>query len=513
VESSTGEVRSGALDASPRSWVLDLVATAVLTTIAAISAARHSLWRDEVQAWAIAASSHSLGELFDALRFEGHPPVWYLLLTPVTRLTGNPRAMLIVTVISFGAAALVVLRTAPWSRLLSVALLAGYFPLYEFTAIARGYSIGMLLTFGLCAVSWPRRGERRWPALGVVAALLALTSVANACVAAAIVAGSLVDEATRTGRFDWSRLRPRRIWVSVGAAAVAVATLGYLVRPAANVVVPSRDAVSSPISLLGSQIARSLMPAPNVEDAWWASNWMVANVGRWLTAIIGALLLAALLWTLRRSLAAVTTVVVGTALIILIGASTGMVVLHVCGNLVLAVVAGVWCYLASGARAGVARTSNVRAVTWVFGVIVALQVVGTAVALPLAWTTTFSGLQSATAHVRDQRGLPVAAEPESIAGGLAGMLGRPVYIPSSGQEQPFTVWDDVGSYGPRGAPSDAETLVKARAHAGARRSILVLDHPIRLASPTVVPLFSADGAVVPSENYYGYLLLPVPRSR
>jgi len=174
----------------------------------------------------------------------------------------------------------------------------------------------------------------------------------------------------------------------------------------------------------------------------------------------------------------------------------------------------VWCYLGSEARAGVPRGSpNVRAVTWVFGVFLALQVIGTAVAVPMAWSTTFSGLETATSQVRERRELAIAAEPESIAGGLAGMLDRPVYVPSSDQEQLFTVWDDIGSYGPQGAPSDAETMIKARAHANGQPTILVLDHPIRLMSPAVLPLFRADGAVVNSENYYGYLLLPVPGSR
>src|SRR4051794_26464344 len=46
----------------------------------------HSPWRDEAQAWLI-AESKSLPDLL-LLPGEGHPPLWYLLLLPFTRI--NP---------------------------------------------------------------------------------------------------------------------------------------------------------------------------------------------------------------------------------------------------------------------------------------------------------------------------------------------------------------------------------------------------------------------------------------
>ncbi len=506
--------------APARRWGIDLAIAAAFTAVAGVTAARHALWRDEVQAWAIAATSHSPGDLLEALRHEGHPPLWYLVLTPLSRVTSQPRAMLVLTVACFAVTVLVLLRTAPWSRLVSVVLLAGYFPLFEFTVIARSYSLGMLLTFALCAVGWPRSGLRRWPLFAVLATLLALTSLANSCIGGAIVLGALVDEVVRRDGVQWQRLRAPRVWVSMAGAAVTVAVGGYLVRPAADIVIPTRDGNPNPITRAVGQVARSLIPIPNVQRSWWGSSWFVLNLGDWPTGVLGIVILLVVLWTLRRSIAAVVLLVTGAGLILILGATTSQVALHVSGNLVLGIAAATWCYRRAavwaadgapgdlGSRPVAQRRTQMRA----FAVVLALQLAGTVVVLPLSWTDTFSGLQEASASLRQWPRLPVVAEPEATAGGLAGMLDRPVFVPSSGLEQWYTIWDHVGSSDGLPPPDDV-TVARARRFARGRAVALVLDHPIQVRDPGILPLFTADGVVVPSENYFGYLVLPTPVDR
>lgn len=40
----------------------------------------HEPWLDEYQAVQLAVQSPDIGTLFDWLRYEGHPPLWYLIL-------------------------------------------------------------------------------------------------------------------------------------------------------------------------------------------------------------------------------------------------------------------------------------------------------------------------------------------------------------------------------------------------------------------------------------------------
>ena len=54
---------------------------------------RHALWQDEWQAWLLVRGSRSLAELFQNLRYEGHPAFWYLPLYGLSRFTAQPLAM------------------------------------------------------------------------------------------------------------------------------------------------------------------------------------------------------------------------------------------------------------------------------------------------------------------------------------------------------------------------------------------------------------------------------------
>ena len=51
------------------------------------------MWRDELQAFTVAAASNTPLDLFAKLKYEGHPGLWHLLLWVVTRFTTDPVAM------------------------------------------------------------------------------------------------------------------------------------------------------------------------------------------------------------------------------------------------------------------------------------------------------------------------------------------------------------------------------------------------------------------------------------
>ena len=99
-------------------WFANLAIVGGLTSLVVVSVLRHEMWRDEIQAWSIAIGSHSVGDLLHALRYEGHPPLWYLVLMPITRATSDPRMMQVLAIACFVLTAIVVVRLSPWSRLL-----------------------------------------------------------------------------------------------------------------------------------------------------------------------------------------------------------------------------------------------------------------------------------------------------------------------------------------------------------------------------------------------------------
>ena len=74
-----------------RIFTLPNVLTALFLVVCGFFTFEHPLWRDEAQAFLIGRDSHSIGELFWNMRYEGHPPLWHFLIFLLTRVTQRPR--------------------------------------------------------------------------------------------------------------------------------------------------------------------------------------------------------------------------------------------------------------------------------------------------------------------------------------------------------------------------------------------------------------------------------------
>jgi len=124
----------------------------------------HAMWRDEMQAWMIAAASATPLDLWRAMRNEGHPALWHALLWIASCIWNDPRAMRALHLaIGLGLFAVVLART-PFTRLERLLLCAGYYLMFEYTVIARAYGLGMLLILlGITAVAWVLRLTVSWP--------------------------------------------------------------------------------------------------------------------------------------------------------------------------------------------------------------------------------------------------------------------------------------------------------------------------------------------------------------
>src|SRR5919202_3894562 len=53
----------------------------------------HAMWRDELNPWLVARDSNSFVELFQNIKYEGHPGLWYLCLYGLNQFTHNPVIM------------------------------------------------------------------------------------------------------------------------------------------------------------------------------------------------------------------------------------------------------------------------------------------------------------------------------------------------------------------------------------------------------------------------------------
>jgi hypothetical protein len=135
----------------------------------------HEMWRDEIQAWLIARSSHNLIDLYHHIRYEGHPGLWHFLLFLVSRFTGNPVAMQFLHVAIATVIVYLVARFAPFSKIQKFLFSFGYFILYEYGTIARNYNITVLLLIIFCVLLQSRR--KNYILIGLNLFLLAQTNV------------------------------------------------------------------------------------------------------------------------------------------------------------------------------------------------------------------------------------------------------------------------------------------------------------------------------------------------
>lgn len=140
--------------------VPECIALVAYMALLALVMSRHEPWFDEAEAWLMARDLSLADLLFGWLRYEGHLPVWYLLLALPAKL-GVPYewGLKAVEWLCAAAAAAVLLLRSPFPRVVRLALPFTYFLFYQYGVISRCYSV-MMLFLWLAAAAHERRNEK-----------------------------------------------------------------------------------------------------------------------------------------------------------------------------------------------------------------------------------------------------------------------------------------------------------------------------------------------------------------
>ena len=406
--------------------IIWLVWTMVMITVNTA----HEPWRDELQAWAIARSSGQPLQLMVNLRYEGHPPLWYLLLWPVAKVIPGIAGLKLVTILVGSAATWIALRFMPVSIWIRVALLFGYFPLYEYGVINRSYSVAWL-----CVVLslWlaHRAHTPKW--------LMAVALGALACTTGLAVPLAFATALALWGGQRWAspgrRADRRMIW-GFGAALSAVVLYG---------VVENRTRLWTIWSAFSAPLAAAAPISRRTHHFW--GNLLVNRLAGG-GAILGIALGIVIARLLRKSVSARTVWVVSTLGFFVVMAESGRSVApRFAGIVWMGAIAAVWFAAAERRRIPEADRQPIK-----FGVKVACVLVLAGSVWAAAWagwvdyTTTFSGGRTAADWITEHANGPVvilcgstAAECSSVSIGL----NVPAY--SFADADPFTFVD----YGPK----------------------------------------------------------------
>jgi hypothetical protein len=150
----------------------------------------HEPWLDEAQAWLIARDAGLL-RLLTLTNYEGSPALWHLLLMPFAKAGLPYRCESLVHVIIATAAVAVFMLRAPLPRPTKVLFIFSYYIAYEYSILARSYSLGILLMFLVASVHEQRfRHPLRY---GTLVLLLANANLFSLFVATGLMLRFLVE--------------------------------------------------------------------------------------------------------------------------------------------------------------------------------------------------------------------------------------------------------------------------------------------------------------------------------
>ena len=157
-----------------KDFIICSLVFAVYVIITFIGVLNHELWFDEAQAWVL-TRENSIAGIFSALRNEGHPALWYLILFPFTHLGFPCKTVTVISWLISVIAVGVFLKNAPFGCVMkSIVVFSSGFTFCN-SINSRPYCI-ILLLLGLIASVYPKRIEH--PIIfGLLVGLLANTHV------------------------------------------------------------------------------------------------------------------------------------------------------------------------------------------------------------------------------------------------------------------------------------------------------------------------------------------------
>lgn len=255
--------------------------------------ATHDYFVDEWQALQIAVQSPDLAALLGNLRYEGHPPLWYLLLRGLSAAVGPAAALATASLLCALTTLTLIAARAPWPRWTRLSVLLAEPILFEYGTVSRGASLGVTATFAVLAL-WERRR-----AVWLVLALLPLVDFLFGVIALALIG------------LRWSERR-KLWWPGVGLFGLCSALAAWSVIPAQDFISVYR--ASPPVELLArwaAEMGTVALPIQWNGGPQWDSPWATP-----LTPLLGIGFLA-LVYSQTRSRPIERAVAVGFPLFLL----------------------------------------------------------------------------------------------------------------------------------------------------------------------------------------------------
>jgi len=523
------EITSGSIPSEAHRFAL--VITAVFFVIALIGILNHEMWRDELHCWLVARDAHSFAQLYQNRSYDGHPVLWYALLYILTWFTVSPVAMQVLLLILAAGSVYLFNRFSNFTVLQKVLFSFGYYSIYEYSIIARSYSLGFFLVILFCSLYVNRGRNVAW--LFLVLILLANTSAFGLGLSVCF-AGVLL--------FDWFSNRKKAEWKAVSLRFFSCWFVLFLVGAALSVMqtLPRKDntLMQPHLSLLAdkdrmkvvlSKLSEAYLLIPEIRSLpYWVSSQSDTFVRSDIkpSILISIILLTAATIVLARKPLAVLLYWTGTVVVIcLLGLTLTLGPRHT-GHLVTILVAALWLsdyfperHFESSVLVGVSRWGRKIQNGFVILIFGAQTIAGIAI-----YTTDlekpFSASKGAANFIREHNlaSLPIVGTPDWASENFAALLNTRIYYPERMEFGSFVIWD--GKRKPN--PSDQQIIDAIDTVLGQTqpRALLILNKPavekvadstftldLNMVNPTIklTLLAKFNEAMMFDEIYYIYV--------
>lgn len=210
----------------------------------------HEPWFDEAQAWQIVKCASIQDILFEIPHYEGHLPLWHLLLAIPAKF-GVPfeLGLKVVAALPTMVAVCILLFRAPFPKVIRLLLPFHYFVFYQYGVVSRPYGL-MLLAFLTLALTFREKDSRPWP-FGLSLIFLCFTSAYGIVLTGGISLCWVVDivkEYIGSGMHQF--WKDKRVLVLLLVLLVALAAIA--------VIMPREDTYATGVTAQNSLLERLL---------------------------------------------------------------------------------------------------------------------------------------------------------------------------------------------------------------------------------------------------------------
>ena len=471
----------------------------------------HEMWRDELQAWLIASDSVSILNLFDNMKYEGHPALWHICLYFISRFTNQPITMQFFHLLLAATTIYIFTRFSPFTKLQKTLFAFGYFPLYEYAAISRNYAMGVLFIFCFCSVF--RTRTKNYLILSCILFMLAQTSVYGLmiaiCFGYTLIMEYVFDRNLRKS------LRTKRTELVISIAIFILGIMGsvfQLIQALDN----GEAAWKTDFDLrcITRVIAipwKSFVPVPEFMNTEFIVSTILPSLIP--SAILSVILLCFSLLLFVRKPVVIFLYISATIWLLMFSYFQHFGELRHHGHLFILFIACLWLSdyytdtkLKSRSFNNPAGFCEKHKNRFLVGILSIHLVLGIA-ASGVDWFYPFSAGKETAKFIKDKQmdNMLMLGDMDFPASVVAGYLNREIYYTQSNKFGSFIIWNDK-----RGDRSASEILKKAQELSQQRREdiLFVMNYELDISSALnpIVKIKEFKKSIVSNEKYYLYLM-------